>query len=765
MSHEQRSPLNQCQGEQLVVKCKSDLPVKGGSFAARRCSRVRTTPQHPVLGLHSFSVSVHWRPVCFYSMTSFALLLFDFSPCAFSPKVWIKAEFLSWRDGERCIVQKDRLLKSHKQSGDLSMVHYLPIVITALHQCIPVESDCSQSRNALVSRDSRAQHLREALRFPCVLVCAGVATRPLFDARVHSLLVLLHVRRPKSLRTELFLIPSADCLNPTRPHHKPSSLPVVSLSSSYFHSGRFISEMWLKPVIFFALCLLFETTSALPSTDLAFRSYRVGLSTNAETAATSLSTDDYGNTYIVGNTYGSFGKPDMNHLSDMSIFIAKFSRSGILVWLRRTGSSFPDQALGAFYFGAMLYVTGSTKGDVSMTASSADTSTGIQDGFVLAYDSFTGKRKWSRQIGGARAFTEVNVVSVSALAGVVISGHSNSSLFGSLTREVAGDELFVARLNHASGVVEQKAQYQINSTPMNLIPRQIVTTKDNRFIHVIVEVDNRSFRKESIFVSLLEGSYKISRKHSMASIGMNKVSQGLVEDVETGKIVISYSVANDGPESSRDFGLQTVATSTPNNFTGPMAVADLDSNSDDVCKGIVINKASYALMLGTISKRGGEDSKTLGVWIYDLRNSRTVGLYEANKAMLGSSMKIAGFTTDDTGNIVFAGVRIPEGGTQREILLGTFGIPGLLQERSEDSATPLSLDSDSNTASNAVSDVNQAAVEFTASQSGLFSRGPDGKLGTGAILVICLCVVVFILVLATGFACFVRRRRARVEQK
>lgn len=523
--------------------------------------------------------------------------------------------------------------------------------------------------------------------------------------------------------------------------------------------------MWLTPVIFIAIYLLLGTTSALPSSDLAFHTYRVGLSTNAETAATSLSTDDYGNTYIVGNTYGSFGKPDMDHLSDMSIFIAKFSRSGILVWLRRTGSAFPDQALGAFYFGAMLYVTGSTKGNVSMKASPADTSFGIQDGFVLAYDSFTGKRKWSRQIGRARAFTEVNVVTVSTLAGVVISGHSNSSVFGTLQREVAGDELFVARLNHASGHIEQNTQYEINSTPMNLIPRQIATTKDNRFIHVIVEVDNKTFRKESIFVSLLERSYKISMKHSMASIGMNKVSQGLVEDVETGKIVISYSVAHDGPGSSRDFGLQTLAASTPNSFTGPMTIADLDSNSDDVCKGIVINKASYALMLGTISKGSGGDHNTLGVWIYDLRNSRTVGWYEADNAMLGSSMKIAGFTTDDTGNLVFAGVRIPEGGTQREILLGTFGIPTFLQKRTHDGGVALPFESDGNAASNALSDVNQTAVETTAAQSGLFTRGPDGKLGTTAILVICLCVVVFVLLLATVCTCLVRRHRAQIEQK
>lgn len=506
------------------------------------------------------------------------------------------------------------------------------------------------------------------------------------------------------------------------------------------------------------LLLSIALSYALPSKVLQFSSYRIDLTTTAETEARSLSTDDYGNTYIVGNTYGNFGDADVNHLSDMSIFIAKFSKTGILVWLRRTGSAQADRALSIFYFGAVLYVTGLTKGNISTDSSPQDTSYGIHDGFVLAYSSFTGKRKWSTQLGRSGVLSQVDVVTASHRGGVLIAGHSNLPLRekGSSAHGMAatGRRFFVASLSHVTGDMRLFAQHELNSASQSmLLPAQIMLTGDSGVVFLIVQVTENSGIKDSVVVSLLPSNLSKLMVQSLSAQRLRKVSKGLTEDLKTGNIVISYSI-NVADASTRDFGLQIVHRNGSSMSMDKTKMMDLNSNSDDMCYGMELIGMRHAVMLGSVTKGdGNETTEQLGVWIYDVRNGETVGTYLSSRAESMSSMRVTGFCKDSEEDIVFAGVREKKSGA-REVMLGTFGIPPHLKSNSGAHLT-------TNKPSDLNSNVNYSYAVNATAIAGLFTLDENGRLRTDGVVAICLCAVLGILLVAVVSLCMVKIWRAR----
>ena len=442
----------------------------------------------------------------------------------------------------------------------------------------------------------------------------------------------------------------------------------------------------------------------------------------------------------------------------MSIFIAKFSRSGFLVWLKRTGSAFPDVAISSFYFGAVVYVTGATNGNMSSQASATDKSTGIEDGFVLAYDSFTGRRKWVTQIGQVGAMAQIATVSVSSVAGILVSGRTNASLSEASEANGSEEEVFVARLSHVNGRIEKRKQHRVHSTVHGLIPRQMITTIDNKRVHIVVEVELRAAQKESYLLSLQASTLNLFSLQSIGSKDMKKVSEGLAEDTDTRNVVVSYSVSKMEGGGSWHFGLETLSSDVSATGNRTMAIAMFPSSTDGICKGVVLNSAGYAFMLGMVSTRGSRDTR-IGVWVYDLRDGKTVGLFQSKQTMDGSSMRVAGVTTDGEGAVVFAGVRVGAGG-KKEVMLGTFGVPQALQTRTE----ALELEGDGGQKHTLVGDVNGAAIETVSEGGGLFARGADGKLETGAIAVIGVAAVGGCAVVVVGVWCLVRVRRRGLEK-
>ena len=104
-----------------------------------------------------------------------------------------------------------------------------------------------------------------------------------------------------------------------------------------------------------------------------------------------VSTDVLGNAYVVGSTSANIGGAP---LGELDAFVAKYDGLGNLEWSRQFGTSSHDAALGVSTdaFGN-VYIVGDTEGGLA-----APFMGGERDGFLVKYDG-TGNQLWAQQIG------------------------------------------------------------------------------------------------------------------------------------------------------------------------------------------------------------------------------------------------------------------------------------------------------------------------------------------------------------------------------
>ena len=96
--------------------------------------------------------------------------------------------------------------------------------------------------------------------------------------------------------------------------------------------------------------------------------------------------------YVVGITYGSFA--GAAGLSDG--FLARYSTTGALVWIRQIGTAAEESAASvATDSQHNVYVTGYTRGTLP---GSANANQGASDIYLIKYDQ-NGNRRWTRQLG------------------------------------------------------------------------------------------------------------------------------------------------------------------------------------------------------------------------------------------------------------------------------------------------------------------------------------------------------------------------------
>ena len=127
---------------------------------------------------------------------------------------------------------------------------------------------------------------------------------------------------------------------------------------------------------------------------------------NAYTISESVTTDNKGNVYIVGNITGkaAFGKDTVGNSYGYSLFLVKYDRDGDVLWARQSGvisnsgvhncAVATDNQGNVFVTG--LFDTTTTFGPRVLT----NTSTTSSNMFVVKYNS-TGNVQWARQSTGA----------------------------------------------------------------------------------------------------------------------------------------------------------------------------------------------------------------------------------------------------------------------------------------------------------------------------------------------------------------------------
>lgn len=138
------------------------------------------------------------------------------------------------------------------------------------------------------------------------------------------------------------------------------------------------------------------------------------LGTGFEDQGMDVTTDDFGNAYVVGYTRGSFETP-LGFGYDA--LISKYSADGTLMWIKQFGTSRDDVGLAASSDDSgSIYIAGVTRG--SLGAMNA----GERDVFLTKLDAF-GSQLWTTQFGTTMD-DECTAVSADAVGNVYVAGTS-----------------------------------------------------------------------------------------------------------------------------------------------------------------------------------------------------------------------------------------------------------------------------------------------------------------------------------------------------
>ncbi len=142
------------------------------------------------------------------------------------------------------------------------------------------------------------------------------------------------------------------------------------------------------------------------------------LGTPSDDFSTAVSTDDAGNSYITGYTFGSLDGTN-NGIADA--FLAKYDANGNMIWTKQLGASGKDISTSISTDSAgNSYITGRTEAELGEN--------GNTDAFLSLIDT-QGNLIWTEQFGSSE-FTTGEGISIDNSGNVFVSGFTYDSLNG-----------------------------------------------------------------------------------------------------------------------------------------------------------------------------------------------------------------------------------------------------------------------------------------------------------------------------------------------
>lgn len=171
-----------------------------------------------------------------------------------------------------------------------------------------------------------------------------------------------------------------------------------------------------------------------------------------------------GSVYIAGRFEGTiaFGATNIISAGGQDVFIAKYSNSGSLSWVKRAGGAGLDFASAiALDANGNPVITGSFADFSNPTAtfeSTTITTTGMRDVFIAKYDT-TGGLIWVKKAGGS-GNDQGNGISVDGFGNCYVSGYlSNGGTFGSTTLTALGSvDGFVSKFDGSGNSIWAKIE-------------------------------------------------------------------------------------------------------------------------------------------------------------------------------------------------------------------------------------------------------------------------------------------------------------------
>lgn len=158
--------------------------------------------------------------------------------------------------------------------------------------------------------------------------------------------------------------------------------------------------------------------------------------------------DASGNAYTTGAIAGTatFGATSKTSAGSYDVFMAKYSTGGVLGWVQTAGGTSFDYGLGiSVDASGNVYITGIFS-DISNFGSTAKTSVGGEDIFILKYNT-AGTMQWVHTMGGISNDAGKGIA-VDASGNVYSTGHFVGAATFGLTPKTspAGNDMFIARV-------------------------------------------------------------------------------------------------------------------------------------------------------------------------------------------------------------------------------------------------------------------------------------------------------------------------------
>jgi hypothetical protein len=146
-------------------------------------------------------------------------------------------------------------------------------------------------------------------------------------------------------------------------------------------------------------------------------------------AAAGVAVDPNGNSLVTGQFSGRFtcGKTALTSAGGTDIFVAKVSLAGALQWCRRLGGASDDSVGGTAVGDAGLFALTGTFGTSTDLGGGTVSSNGLFDAFVTGYALADGSYRWGRRMGGS-GYDSGDAVAFDTAGAVVVSG--SFGLFG-----------------------------------------------------------------------------------------------------------------------------------------------------------------------------------------------------------------------------------------------------------------------------------------------------------------------------------------------
>ncbi|QCO34047.1 hypothetical protein E4414_13905 [Leptospira interrogans] len=156
-----------------------------------------------------------------------------------------------------------------------------------------------------------------------------------------------------------------------------------------------------------------------------------------QTLARGITSDNLGNVYTTGTTFGNLDGQALSGTQDL--FVTKYDGNGNKQWTRLlgvAGATTQANGISRDIFNN-LHVSGYTLGNLDGQALS-----GIQDLFVTKYDT-GGNKQWTRLLGVAGQITQANGVAFDSSGNIYLTGRTSGNLDGQALSGI--QDLFVTK--------------------------------------------------------------------------------------------------------------------------------------------------------------------------------------------------------------------------------------------------------------------------------------------------------------------------------